>query len=94
MGEAGRNAPSVNPRIVTQPMAAGAMLMDTASGDCFELNHLGFEIWTALCDGRSATEITDTLVQRYAADRATVASDVAALIEDLTRSGMLTVSVK
>ena len=94
MGESGTNIPSVNPRIVTQPMAGGAMLMDTASGDCFELNHLGSEIWSALCDGRSAADIIDNLVERYSADRATIASDVAALIEDLTRSGMLTVSGK
>jgi hypothetical protein len=73
-------------------MAGGAVLMDTASGDCFELNRMGLEIWTALCDGRSAAEITDALVRRYAADQTTVASDVAALIEDLARSGILITS--
>ena len=92
MGDTGKSDLSVNPRIVMQPMSDGAMLMDTASGDCFELNRLGVEIWTALCDGRSTQEIADELMRKYSADSATVSSDVESLIEDLARNGILILS--
>ena len=81
-----------NPSIVMQLLPEGAVLMDSASGNCFELNRIGVEIWKALRLGRSSTEIEDELIGRYSVDRATVSSDIEALIEDLARQGVLVVA--
>jgi pyrroloquinoline quinone biosynthesis protein D len=44
-----------------------------------------------LCDGaRSVAEIVDLLAEKYAAERAAIATDVVAMLQDLADKGFLT----
>ena len=79
-----------NPNVVVQQTNDGAILMDMASGDCFELNRLGAEIWARLGKGESRTELVANLAASYGVPTATVDSDVKALLQLLTQNGLLT----
>ena len=80
--------------IVTQPSESGAVLMNAESGDCFELNRVGSEIWNLICRGLSPTDIANKLIGRYPDSGTLVTSDVNTLVDDLLRYGILTVPEK
>ena len=82
--------PRVNPHVVLQSMGETALLMNTETGDCFELNRVGSDVWLELSRGKSIPEIVDTIAGRYAADRTAVMTDVTALMAALSRHGILT----
>jgi coenzyme PQQ synthesis protein D (PqqD) len=79
-----------NPNVVVQQTNDGAILMDMASGDCFELNRLGAEVWARLGKGESPTELVANVASSYGVAAATVQSDVQALLQVLTQNGLLT----
>jgi len=81
-----------NPNVVAQETDDGAILMDMASGDCFELNRIGAEIWSRLGKGESPSQLVANVAASYGLPAATVESDVRTLLEELTRSGLLTSS--
>jgi hypothetical protein len=83
-----------NPNIVVQQTNDGAILMDMASGDCFELNRLGAEVWARLGKGESPAELVASVAASYGVPPATVQSDVQALLQVLTDSGLLTSTTK
>jgi hypothetical protein len=82
-------APLAPPAVVMQPTESGAVLMDRVTGDCFELNGLGAEIWNLLAAGESSSEIAAKLALRYDVPEMTVADDVQTLVTDLARHGLL-----
>lgn len=82
-------APVARPAVVMQPTESGAVLMDPVTGDCFELNGLGAEIWKLLAAGESSSQIAATLALRYDVPEMTVAADVQTLVTDLARHGLL-----
>ena len=80
---------SANPSIVVQPMESGAVLMNMATGDCFELNHIGVDVWTGLANGQTPAAIVAALAARYDRSPSEIESDVRALLADLTRHGLV-----
>lgn len=78
-----------NPMIVAHQASEGAVLVDVNTGDCYELNRVGAEIWERLCRGESVEQVVEALSTSYAAAQTSIASDVATLIEELARSGIL-----
>lgn len=79
-----------DPLVVLQKMETGAILMNTASGECFELNPIGTEVWTRLTGGERLEAIVQAIAAAYAAEPSAVKLDVDALIADLARHGLLT----
>ena len=79
-----------NPNVVTQGMTDGVILMDMASGDCFELNRIGAEIWSRVGSGESPTQLVASVAASYGLPAAAVESDVRNLLDELTRNGLLT----
>ena len=63
--------------------------MDTANGECFELNRIGAEIWASLARGQQQDAIATSLAQRYAISEGSAQEDVGVLINDLVRHGLL-----
>jgi hypothetical protein len=80
----------VNPLVVMQATASGGVLMDVASGDCFELNQLGTEIWSRLAQSEPLSAIVGALTESYDVSPATLERDVGALVGDLLRHGLVT----
>ena len=75
--------------VQVRALGDGAVLVDTNSGDCFELNQIGFEVWKGLEQGRSATEICDTLVGTYRIEPAVIAGDVRSLLASLVEARLV-----
>ena len=78
-----------NPLIIYKPMGDGAVLMDMASGDCYELNRTGREVWERLSAGLSIENVITELAAAYEINRKVLSDDVTRLLEDLARRGML-----
>lgn len=63
----------------------GAVLVDMTTGNCFELNRIGTEIWDLLAPGASEETICAALGGRYRVERTVLAQDVRRLLEELER---------
>jgi hypothetical protein len=79
----------VNPQVVTQATPDGAVLMDMATSECFELNAVGAEIWTRLGRGESAPAIIQALGTSYPTPAGTIEADVQALLAELVQRRLL-----
>lgn len=82
----------VNPGIVAQRMPDGAVLIDSATGNCFELNRVGARVWDSLKRGEDPVAIVDSLAAEYAVESSVISSGIAALMQDLARHGILVAS--
>jgi hypothetical protein len=79
-----------NPTVVSQATKEGAVLLEMTTGDCFELNHVGAEIWAALAKGDALADVIAALAGRYDLPASTIEADAQALIDDLRGRGLLT----
>jgi hypothetical protein len=82
---------SPNPAIVEQLTESGAVLVNSETGDCFELNHVGAKVWTRLRRREPRERIVDALALEFAVERTILDADVSNLIEALARNGVLVV---
>jgi hypothetical protein len=81
---------AVNPLVVAQTMQDGAVLVEMATGDCFELNRVGAEMWSRLAGGASVGEIVTAIAERYDVAASKVDADFRVLVAELTRRGLVT----
>src|SRR5262245_33015853 len=66
------------------------VLISVETTHYYSLNSSGSDIWRILLDGpRSADSIADVLASHHGLDRAQVALEIAALLEDLRSEGLL-----
>ena len=82
------------PEVVAREIDDGAVLVDMSSGGCFELNWIGFEVWTVLQKRTTIPEICEALTGRYPVTDEVLASDVRDLVDSLVRAGLVEVSTK
>ena len=75
--------------VVMQATDVGAVLMHVGSGDCFELNIVGAEIWSRLARDEDVAQIAAALAAEYQIPVERAAADVAALIAELSRRGLI-----
>jgi hypothetical protein len=73
-------------------MPEGAVLVDSATGECFELNRVGARVWDSLARGEDPSLIVESLAAEYAVESSQISSGVAALMQDLARLGILVAS--
>ena len=65
------------------------MILDLAHGEYFALDPIGSRLWVALEEGKSIEQVTAEIVQEYDVSPETAATDLAALLDDLVRRGLL-----
>jgi hypothetical protein len=75
--------------LILQPIEGGGILMDSSSGNCFELNRLGAEIWQRLAAGSSPEQILAGLATSTAVPAEKLEADLRALLTELVRHGLL-----
>ena len=63
------------------------------SGECFELNRVGSEIWDLLASGSTMKSICETLLPRYVVSEEMLRTDVQTVLEDLVRRGLISAGV-
>ena len=60
-----------------------------ASGNFFELNKVGSDIWKLLAEGHTEEGIVEKMLQTYAVSKEKLASDVKAFIALMISNGLL-----
>lgn len=84
--------PLPNPSVVFQPVADGAVLLNTRAEIYFGLNAVGADVWQLLpprC--RTIDELCAELCRKYPeADPDEVRHDVSALLDELSGEGLVT----
>lgn len=73
-----------SPDVVFRDLEGEAVILDLASGTYFGLNEVGTRVWQMIDEGRDTAQIVDVVAAEYQADRATIAQDVAKLIDSLS----------
>ncbi len=79
----------ISKTISTATMTDGAVLVDSATGECFELNRGGARIWQCLVTGEDLDRVVDGIAADHSVERSVVAADATKLIDELTRRGIL-----
>jgi hypothetical protein len=83
---------TTSPAIVVHLMDKGAILMNTSTGECFELNAIGASEWDLITRGLALESVIDEIVNRYEIDRATAQSDLLRLVDELAQKGIVCVT--
>ena len=65
------------------------VLLEPDSGRYFGLNALGVAVWEELAAADQPAAVVERLLARFEVDRATLEADVAQLIAELERAGLL-----
>jgi hypothetical protein len=79
----------VNPAVSAAAMADGAVLIDSTTGECFELNRTGARLWESLARGDELDAVVDAIAAESSVQRSIVAADTAILIDALARRGII-----
>jgi hypothetical protein len=77
------------PEVSARELSDGGVLVNMRSGECFELNRVGYQIWNAIDGRRGIDQICDSLALVYPVGRSQLTSDLRSLIEGLLRAGLL-----
>ncbi|MFE6922951.1 lasso peptide biosynthesis PqqD family chaperone [Nocardia sp. NPDC057663] len=71
------------------PTQDGMVLLDERDGRYWQLNTTGAAVVSALLDGATPAQVADRLAATRPVDHDRAAADVAALLDHLTRAGLL-----
>lgn len=75
--------------VTCRSTTSGAILVDIRSGECYELNKVGAELWSSLADGRSIGEAMEQIQSRYDVTAETVEADVTRICHHLLEAGLV-----
>ena len=76
-------------RLVWRVVDGEALIVDLETGGFFSLDRVGTEVWTGLKNGWGVAQIVDAIAAKYGVDQQTVQRDVAELLDDLSREGLM-----
>ncbi|WP_413757338.1 lasso peptide biosynthesis PqqD family chaperone [Streptomyces sp. MMBL 11-3] len=79
----------LRPDVVCCPTQDGMVLLDERDGRYWQLNGTGAVVVQALLGGAAPDQVADRLAATRPVDRERAAADVAALLEGLTRAGLV-----
>lgn len=80
---------AVAPTVISKRMNQGALLVDSETGNCFELNRIAATVWSELERGVTPTAIADSLAARHGISTEKAMADLRVLVGDLLRQGLL-----
>ena len=80
---------SRNPAILTAEVDGEAVMMSIAAGRYYGLDNIGTVIWKRIDPPCSFADLVDQLALEYDADRATIASDVRALLNRMAQQDVV-----
>jgi hypothetical protein len=83
------HVPVIDPELTWRLLDGDAVIVSPASGEIRVLNHVGAEIWQLLENGRTPTQIQQTLTEQYALPPEQAAQDLNAFLDDLTARGLI-----
>ena len=80
---------TLSPEVISQEVSGETVLLDLQSEHYFGLDEVGTRIWSLINEGRAVGEVVDTLLDEYDVDRATLETDVSALLASLLEAGLV-----
>jgi hypothetical protein len=72
-----------------KPLDDRGVIVDMHTGKCWELNPIGFAIWTLVAEGKSVADTIAAISARYAVSAGTSETDVLTFLESLVNAGLL-----
>lgn len=88
VGPLGR-VPARSPHVVARRLGAEQVVLNTQTEAFFTLNAVGARVWDLVDGQRSVAAIVRALLLTYDVAEATLAADVAALLEDLAANHLV-----
>lgn len=79
----------IHPDVVFRVLGDGAVLVNLASNEIFELNGTGAAIWNHLSLGVSPDDVVPQLMSSFEVDQVTAEQAVAAFVSELTSAGLI-----
>jgi hypothetical protein len=79
------------PEVVARETPTGAILVDLADGDCFEVNRVGALFWASIESPRRLGEVCEALGSRFDVGRDILDRDLLKLVEELLRADLVEV---
>lgn len=71
-------------------MASGGMLVNLATGACFELNRSAADLWTRLSNGGTVASAIETVREMYPVAPDVIEADALQLCHELLQAGLVT----
>ncbi len=84
-----KNGAELESRFVWRVVDGEALIVDLSSGAFFSLDPVGTEVWIRLKDGWDLPRIVEAIASKYGVDEQTVHGDVADLLDELSREGLM-----
>jgi hypothetical protein len=79
----------ISPEVLFQEVSGETVLLDLDSEQYFGLDAVGTRVWQLIGEGATSDAVVDTLLEEYEVDRATLAADVAELLDRLAEAGLI-----
>lgn len=83
------NAITIPPYVHYSKVGDEAVLLNMHDGIYYGLDPVGTRVWELLTAGRTEEQVCDAIVDEYDVDRVTATADLAALLSELLRRGLL-----
>jgi len=75
--------------VTFRPLETGGLLVDLATGECWEVNPTGASLWNRIVAGQTLREAIEALQGEYDVARETVEPDAVRLCSALVAGGLL-----
>jgi hypothetical protein len=82
----------INDDVLWQELQGEAVLLNLKTGVYFGLNPIGTRIWELLADRGMVRDVVDAIVGEYDVETPACADDVIALISDMQKHALVTVT--
>jgi Coenzyme PQQ synthesis protein D (PqqD) len=79
----------VSPDVLFREIGPESVLAQVEGGEYFGLDEVGTRIWGLLTEERDVEAIVGTVTEEYDVEASVAEADVAALIQDLLRAGLV-----
>jgi hypothetical protein len=83
---------TISPDVLAQRMDDQVVLLNLGNDHYYGLDPVGTRMWELLNERGDAEALVPILLSEFATDEATLRRDLAKLVQDLERAGLLTVA--
>jgi Coenzyme PQQ synthesis protein D (PqqD) len=80
----------LNSRVSAERTGYGAVLIDADTGECYELNQTGIEVWNHIQQRGTISDLAGSLAAKYKVDEQQIASDIERLLHSMLDHGLVT----
>ena len=80
---------SVPTHVLSRSVGDDTVLLDLQQDEYYALGPVGTQVWVLLGEGKGVAAIVDEVAERYGVEHQRVEADVLALLDDMTRTGVL-----